>query len=168
MAPSKRNQEVHSVGKNAGTSKIKKKIRDLERLLRKPDLQATKRVETERAVNALRSELESSQDAQKVRKLSKQYHMVRFFEKKKAMRHLKQSLKRCVNEGSQPDGQFKQCEIDWYYVTKFPIEKKYIALFASEERTDQHQEFLDQVTKKIASGEYPSGIQNGKAIALDN
>lgn len=74
-------REVHALSKGAGSSKLTKKIRDVERTLRKPGLAATKKLEAERALVALKAELEDVRKEQAKKELASKYHMVRFFGK---------------------------------------------------------------------------------------
>lgn len=69
---------------DAGTNKIKRRIRDLERLLKKKKdiLPSTVIIEKERNLQALRLELQNNELKNKIKANAKKYHMVRFFEKK--------------------------------------------------------------------------------------
>lgn len=164
--PKGRAKEVQSVKKTAGKSRIKKKIRDLERLLKKDGLQASKRVELERAVAALNSQLEEADARDKERKNAKRYHMVRFFERKKAMRRLKQAAKEMEEGAEGADEKLRKCEMDWYYTLLFPVSEKYVAIFVSEEKNDRQIALYREIKQKMKSGELKSGVENGKSIAL--
>lgn len=74
-------REVQALKQGTGSSKLTKKIRDVERTLRKPGLAATKKVESERALTALKEELEEVRRGQHIRENAQKYHMVRFFGK---------------------------------------------------------------------------------------
>lgn len=74
-------REVQALNKGTGSSRLTKKIRDVERTLRKPGLAATKKLEAERALVALKAELEEVRKAQAKKDLASKYHMVRFFGK---------------------------------------------------------------------------------------
>ena len=54
-----------------------------------PNLPADKKIEYDRALKGLKVELQNSQVQNKAKVLAKKYHMVRFFERKKAVRKLK-------------------------------------------------------------------------------
>lgn len=122
---------------DAGANKIKKRIRDLERLLsRKRDsLPDTIIVEKERTLEALKLELENAKLKTKIKENAKKYHMVRFFERKKALRRYKKAKK--VVEESKGDKKAKkdleEKKIDLCYVVNFPKTEKYIALYPSNE-----------------------------------
>lgn len=72
-------REVQALKQGAGSGKLKKKIRDVERTLRKPGLAATKKIEAERALVALKEELEGVRKGQAMKDNAQKYHMVRFF-----------------------------------------------------------------------------------------
>lgn len=143
--------EVAGVLGGGSSAKIKKKIRDIERLLKKDTLPATVRTDNERALKALRVELDNANFNHRAQKNAKKYHMVRFFEKKKAIRKLKQARK-TLDELVQKDAERKEikkarkvvrhCEIDLVYVILFPKLEKYISLFPNE------NEPVDEAAKK--------------------
>ncbi|PRT54869.1 rRNA-processing protein EFG1 [Wickerhamiella sorbophila] len=129
---------IQSLPSGAGASKIRKRIRDLQRLLRKPGLSATKKVETERALASFEQDLEKVKTRNVEKKNAQKYHMVRFFDKKKAIRRLKH------------DGQ--EALADWYYVTTFPISEKYSALYAEGAAGHGHA-YYQAILARIESGE---------------
>lgn len=134
-----------------GGAGIKKKIRDITRLLNK-DIPADVKIANERALKTLKLELEKVQDDQKMKKLSQRYHKVRFFEKKKAVRFYKKAFKK-VNELEnkvstiENDDEKKKakkelkkerrvlehCKVDLAYILNFPRDMKYISLYARAE-----------------------------------
>lgn len=127
----------------AGSSKLKKKIRDIERFIAKKrdSLPADVLLENERALETLKVELKNAENLQRVKKLSKKYHMIRFFEKKKALRKYKKAKKE-YDELVSNDGEKKEikklrkklthAETDLLYVVNFPRDVKYVALFPNE------------------------------------
>lgn len=153
-------REIAAFPVQVGVSKLRKKLRDLTRVLKKNQFDATKKAATERAIEAVKAELNDLVKNKKVRELARRYHMVRFFERKKAMRRLRRVVK------EEPDNKEKLqiAEAGWYYVNQFPIEKKYVAIFVNEkaEKPDFFKEILDQVKK----GELPSGIENDDSVAF--
>lgn len=74
-------------------SKIKKKIRDTERLLRQKDLPPQITVDQERKLKALKLSLDEGEKTQKEIKIFSRYKMVRFFERKKLARKFIQTKK---------------------------------------------------------------------------
>lgn len=137
-----------------GSSGIKKKIRDISRLLNKNSdtLPADVKIANERALKTLKLELEKVQVDQKTKKLVQRYHKVRFFEKKKAIRFYKKSEKIIKDLEVEIDGKqntdevkelkkklkkekriFEHCKVDLAYVLNFPRNEKYISLYAKTE-----------------------------------
>lgn len=129
-----------------GSSGIKKKIRDISRVLNRDNLSADVKIANERALKTLKIELEKVQDDLRTKKIAQRYHKVRFFEKKKAIRFYKQSEKNIkeLEESEEDDKEikkklkkekrvFEHCKIDLAYVLNFPKNEKYISLYAKAE-----------------------------------
>ncbi|KAI5964345.1 uncharacterized protein KGF55_002287 [Candida pseudojiufengensis] len=141
--------EVSKVINTGSSSKLKKKIRDIERLLKKAEepnskLPANKKVEYSRALKGLKIELEQSQLNLKQKTNATKYHMVRFFERKKAIRKLKQ-IRKTFEEVQKTEvkkdikkvrKQLRHGEIDLLYVVLFPKSEKYISLYPSSNDED--------------------------------
>lgn len=75
---------AHMHKKQAHTSSvntIKKRIRDIKRLLERPDLPANVVGDSERALQAFQQELDEATQEKQTQKMIKKYHMVRFFGK---------------------------------------------------------------------------------------
>ncbi|CCC70477.1 hypothetical protein NCAS_0E04070 [Naumovozyma castellii] len=128
---------------DAGANKIKRRIRDLERLLKKKKdiLPDTVIVEKERTLEALRMELENAELRHKTKQNAKKYHMVRFFETKKATRKYKKALKQLASAKDKDEkelrgAQLLESKIDLCYVVNFPKTEKYIALYPTENTDD--------------------------------
>ncbi|ODV95076.1 hypothetical protein PACTADRAFT_50895, partial [Pachysolen tannophilus NRRL Y-2460] len=144
-----------SVG--GGKSKLKKKIRDIERLLKKDNLRSDVRVNNERALKTLKADLTNTELNLKAQKISKKYHMVRFFERKKAIRKLKQAQKNLeilenTDKSAKKDIKkarkiLRHCEIDLAYVINFPKTEKYISLYPNDPNID-NKDNLDANVKK--------------------
>ncbi|SCU98659.1 LAMI_0F15742g1_1 [Lachancea mirantina] len=125
-----------------GANKVKKKIREIQRLLQKKKdvLPDTVLIEKERTLEALQLELESAELRKKQQKNAKKYHMVRFFERKKALRKYKRASERVhasspqdKDEVSAAKKQLWKAEVDLCYVVNFSRLEKYIALYPSED-----------------------------------
>ncbi|EER30301.1 conserved hypothetical protein [Candida tropicalis MYA-3404] len=186
-------QVAESMG--SGSAKIKKKIRDIERLIKNnPNLPADKKIEYDRGLKALQVELKNSQVQNKAKIISKKYHMVRFFEKKKATRKLKnlrKEFEEISKTGVRKDikkarKQLKHGEIDLAYVILFPKTEKYISLYPSPNNEDQtdpnvikglkkteerRREFRKSVEKLIDEDKLPFSIDDilqGKSVRLDS
>lgn len=125
---------------SGGSGKMRKKIRDIERMLNRSQIPANIRVDNERALKALHIELENAQLNLKTKTNSRKYHMVRFFERKKAIRRLRQAMAK-LQEAQASDSlvtakeaqeKVKQCQTDLAYVLVFPKSEKYISLYPVE------------------------------------
>lgn len=181
----------------AGASKLKKKIRDIERLLKKDNIPAHIRVDNERSLKALKVDLVNTQKSLKAKEVAKKYHMVRFFERKKAIRKLKQAMK-AYEDVSKTEVRkdikkarkvVHHSEVDVAYVILFPKEEKYISLYPNAKEgedkstlnnpkakkgaqmTEQRKrELRKNVEKLIESGKLPFSFEdvlNGKTIKVD-
>lgn len=193
---SSKNQTKRSRGKgpslemaqfiDAGSNKIKKRIRDLERLLtRKRDvLPDTIIVEKERTLEALKLELENAKMKQKVKENAKKYHMIRFFERKKALRRYKKALKLAEdsNKESVAAKDLIEKKIDLCYVVNFPKTEKYIALYPTNENVEEKSDngskkteirrkaFRDLIATQLEEGTLPvslKDISRGKKLNRD-
>lgn len=170
---------------DAGSNKIKKRIRDLERLLtrKRATLPDTIIIEKERTLEALKHELENAKLRQTVKENAKKYHMVRFFERKKALRRYKKAVKLTDNSDKESDAGRDLVEktIDLCYVVNFPKTEKYIALYPSnenEEKLDKgskktqirRKAFRDLIAKQLKEGTLPVSlkeISRGKKLNKD-
>ncbi|CUS22487.1 LAQU0S05e06502g1_1 [Lachancea quebecensis] len=172
-------QLAHVLG--SGSNKIKSKIRDIERLLQKKKdvLPDTVLIEKERALEALRLELHNAEQRVKIQNNAKKYHMVRFFERKKALRRYTKAVK----EGNVDA--VRERSIELCYVVNFPKTEKYIALYPSEEGEDQdagdkkgvvktearRAQFRDLIAAKMDAGTLPvplKDILKGKKLDRDD
>lgn len=157
-----------------GSAGIKKKIRDITRLLSKDTLPADVKIANERALKTLKLELEKVQTDNKAKKLAAKYHKVRFFERKKAMRFYKKSEKAIkdieeqIANCKESDGEeikelkkklkkekrvFEHCKVDLAYVLNFPKTEKYIALYATTDMENLPKKAKDGIKRAYAKRE---------------
>lgn len=153
-------REISAFPSQVGVSKLRKRVRDLTRVLKKSQGNASKVAATERAIEATKVELADLVKNRHARDTARRYHMVRFFERKKAMRRLKRVIKDEPNDKEK----LQLAEAGWYYVNKFPIDHKYIALFASEKT--EKPDLFKKILQKVKDGQLPSGIENGDSMAF--
>jgi hypothetical protein len=118
----------HKAPSATGQGNIKKALRDTLRLLQRPNLPADVRREQERKLQALQAKAVDHAHVEKEKKMSKTYRMVKFFERKKAERKLKQA---------KTDEAREAAIMDLNYIIHFPKDRKYIALFPTVETTDE-------------------------------
>lgn len=120
------------------TTDVKKRLRDAQRLLARPNLPATTQRDLERRVDALKKELEKAEETVRDREDSKKnyekYKYVRFVERQKATRKLAQASKKLEKEPDNKDLQRAklEAELDLAYTMSYPLIFKYISLYPSE------------------------------------
>lgn len=158
--------EVQALSASAGTSRLKKKIRDMERLLKNGKFlenNSEKRLETERALDALRAQLGDAAKTNRAREVAAKYHKIRFVERKKAARRVIQQVKAYaeqVKEGEEEEeGVEKEvkkaladAEVDLYYTIVFPRGENYVSLYPTAEEPDDSQirtEIRETVRREI-------------------
>jgi len=158
----------------AGTNKIKKRIRDIERLLvkKKDTLPDTVILEKERTLEALKLELNSAELNQKAKKFSTKYHMVRFFERKKALKKYNQCLRKIeLIQDDEREAYNKRLlgrKIDVCYVVNFPKTQKYISLYPSMDTPEsedsksykKRKEIRDLISKQLEEGKLPVSFED--------
>ncbi|SCV26017.1 related to rRNA-processing protein efg-1 [Fusarium fujikuroi] len=146
---------------NEGTSTwAKKRTRTIERLLkRNQELPANVRNDLERELGALKATV-SDKSFQKLRSaMISKYHMVRFFERKKASRLAKQLRKKIEETESTETGEIEAlerdlhvAEVDEAYTQHFPHAEPYISLYTSakseKEDEDRDDDKLDYTPLK--------------------
>lgn len=171
--------------------RARKKIKSLEGLLKRDNLPADVRIDKERALKALRADLKNTLFRLKTQKRAKKYHMVRFFERKKALRKLKQA-KKALDEATETGVKkdikkarraMYHCQVDVAYVFMFPKYQKYISLYPVEsEDLDENEkkgkvitdgrrlEFKKKMEELIDSEKLPFTFEDvlaGKTITVD-
>jgi hypothetical protein len=123
-----------------GVQKIKSSLRQTRRLLAKENLAADVRVETERRLKALEADLARAETARKERTYAMKYHKVKFFERQKVVRRIKQvkrDLTSAQGKGKERDkleGELEGLRVDLNYILHYPRTRKYISLFPPEKR----------------------------------
>ncbi|KAK4157229.1 hypothetical protein C8A00DRAFT_40323 [Chaetomidium leptoderma] len=117
---------------------IKKRVRDIERQLARGNskLPANKQRDFERELAAHKLRIEDARLKKDRSKMIQKYHMVRFFERKKAMRFAKQLEKRAAQatdpeEASQLTADLHVAQVDIDYAIYFPFMEPYISLYAA-------------------------------------
>ncbi|SMN22398.1 similar to Saccharomyces cerevisiae YGR271C-A EFG1 Essential protein required for maturation of 18S rRNA [Maudiozyma saulgeensis] len=158
----------------AGTNKIKKRIRDIERLLvkKKDILPDTVILEKERTLEALKLELNGAELNQKAKKYSSKYHMVRFFERKKALKKYNQCLRKIElipdDEREAYNKRLLGRKIDVCYAVNFPKTQKYISLYPSMDTPEsedsksfkQRKIIRDLIAKQLEEGKLPVSFED--------
>src|SRR5215469_6698922 len=147
--------------KKYAVNPLKSRIRDLERQLSRVErLPADLRIAKERELVALQHELADTEREKNKSEMVKKYHMVRFFDRRKAERRLKM-LEKQLREVDMDDGQHRskdagereakrrkldeqvlRARVDLSYAVYAPLTWKYCALFPK--RKDGEGDALDK------------------------
>ncbi|KAI9441756.1 hypothetical protein H4582DRAFT_2073894 [Lactarius indigo] len=96
---SRKHKRMQNEDAPVGVSKIKSALRQTRRLLAKEGLAADVRVESERKLKALETDLVAAEKANKERALATRYHKVKFFDRQKLIRKIKQTKRRLEEDG---------------------------------------------------------------------
>ncbi|KAI9041196.1 Efg1 domain-containing protein [Aspergillus affinis] len=122
-------------------NELKKRIRDVKRLLNKVDLPADARIVQERALAGYEQDLEDENNRRDRSKMIKKYHFVRFLDRKTATKDVNRLLRRekAISESSDPAASSKKkkleqkihiARVNLNYTIYYPLTEKYIALYA--------------------------------------
>ncbi|XP_067046598.1 uncharacterized protein [Acropora muricata] len=140
------------------STSLKKKLRDVQRLLKKPDLPATVRVEKERILQMLVESINDKAKERAEKEIVKRCKVEKFFDKRKLFRKHKtcvRELRDCDNNDTR-DSLLKKVEeikLHWNYVVHFPLDTKYISLFPQtpygDEEVRQKQDVSGRCTKSV-------------------
>ncbi|KAL8762774.1 MAG: hypothetical protein Q9203_007540 [Teloschistes exilis] len=132
--------------KSISVNAIKSKIRDVTRVLEHAqDLPMDVRIEKQRALIGYKQDLEKARKTKERQRMIKKYHMVRFFERQKAIRNLKKlrtslaSATGGTSEHQTLDIDVHNAEVDLNYTIYHPLTEKYIGLFPRQ-NTQQKQD----------------------------
>mmetsp|Transcript_1457 Transcript_1457/g.1993 ORF Transcript_1457/g.1993 Transcript_1457/m.1993 type:complete len:203 (-) Transcript_1457:171-779(-) len=139
---SKDNKRSNKLAKSNGTKPKKKQsrknqIRNLKRLLHKKAFPEDKKIEIERKIQNLESQITENKAQDRIQKMQDKYKKVKFFEKVKVTRKLAQiekKIKKCedTSKSEELERQKSQLEDDLKYIEFYPADQKYIGLFANE------------------------------------
>ncbi|KAF7588392.1 18S rRNA maturation protein [Aspergillus hancockii] len=132
-------------------NELKKRIRDVRRLLNRVDLPADARILQERALAGYENDLEEETNRRARSAMIKKYHFVRFLDRKTASKDIK-NLERREKEiaGSDLDAASKEqklsslaqklhnAHVNLNYTIYYPLTEKYFALYAEvKKKKDQ-------------------------------
>ncbi|KAI9030927.1 hypothetical protein CLU79DRAFT_732073 [Phycomyces nitens] len=140
--------------------KIKKRIRDVNRTLKKGARTAKIRVESERRIRALEYELgEKTIDAQE-QKNATAYHQVKHIERKKAERKLAQATA-ALKAASEDDKEaaekmVEERKIDLLYTKHFPKSLPYVSILSKndeESKNTTREEVREKIREAMKNGE---------------
>ncbi|GJP92292.1 hypothetical protein CBS63078_1895 [Aspergillus niger] len=136
--------------KYPSVNELKKRIRDVKRLLNKADLPADARIVQERALSGYEKELEDELKRRDRSKMIKKYHFVRFLDRKTATKDVNRLVRREKEVSSAgPDAmdtktkekklaslaeKLRVARVNLNYTIYYPLDEKYIALYAEQKK----------------------------------
>ncbi|KAI6246097.1 rRNA-processing protein efg1 [Erysiphe necator] len=145
-------QNSHIIKSSSSINAIKKKLRDVNRRLGRPEtISAEMQVEFERARDAYQLELNAAIAEKTRQRMIKKYHMVRFFERQKASRMIKRIRKHMlaansIDEVHSLEKQLHGAEVDLNYTLYHPLSETYISLYprnkSSAEECNSNQDIF--------------------------
>ncbi|KAK3196915.1 rRNA-processing protein efg1 [Lecanicillium sp. MT-2017a] len=143
--------------KHGSTEFARKRIRNIERLFqRNADLPANVRNDLERELAAHKAIISDKSFQKRRSAMISKYHMVRFFERKKASRLVKQ-LKRKVEQEEDQDARAELkrdlhvAEVDEAYTLYHPHAEPYISLYGNASKGDDEDDIADKTPKARAA-----------------
>ncbi|KAK9723051.1 18S rRNA maturation protein [Basidiobolus ranarum] len=151
---------------NESASQLKKKLRDTQRLLKKDKLGADVRVNAERKLKAIQLQLDELQLTEKEKKLTTKYRMIKFFERQKVTRKIKQCEKKLSEEDLKTkerkaiEKELKEHQVNLNYILHYPRLDKYISLFPKENGDDpevvkRREEIREKIRSMMDKNELP-------------
>ncbi|CAK7268764.1 18S rRNA maturation protein [Sporothrix epigloea] len=136
----------------------KKRARTIERRLRNSDtLPANVQRDLERELAALQRQIEGRQDKRQRAHMISKYHMIRFFERKKAARRQKQLQKRHDATDDETEKRelaldLRVAEIDVLYPQYYPFLEAYVSLYPPSGKNDEDKEDQESKGKNEGKG----------------
>ncbi|KAH1674412.1 18S rRNA maturation protein [Aspergillus fumigatus] len=128
-------------------NELKKRIRDVKRLLNRVDLPADARIVQERALAGYEKDLEDELARRHRSQMIKKYHFVRFLDRKAASKDLKRLLRReqeisnsDLNPAAKKEklaalaGKIHAAQVNHNYTIYYPLTQKYVALYAEQKK----------------------------------
>ncbi|KAL4980337.1 hypothetical protein BDW66DRAFT_124991 [Aspergillus desertorum] len=129
-------------------NELKRRIRDVKRLLAKPDLSADKRVIQERALAGYEKELADEERRRERSRMIKKYHFVRFLDRKTATKELKRLTRKRDelakdNDIDEPtkqkrleklEARLHTANVNFNYTIYYPLTEKYISIYAEKKK----------------------------------
>ncbi|KAL2002921.1 hypothetical protein VTN02DRAFT_5575 [Thermoascus thermophilus] len=131
-------------------NELKRRIRDVKRLLDRVDLPADARIVQERALAGYQKDLEEEMARRKRSEMIKKYHFVRFLERKAATKELKRLLRKEseISQSSSPtkDEDLQRlaplihtARVNLNYTIYHPLNEKYISLYPTEKKKEKKE-----------------------------
>ncbi|KAJ5500317.1 rRNA-processing protein EFG1 [Penicillium expansum] len=134
---------------------LKKRIRDVKRLLNKMDLSADARILQERALAGYEQDLADETTRRERSSLIKKYHFVRFLDRKTAIKELNRLTRREKEEDldskqkARLAAKIHTCQVNINYAIYYPLTEKYISIYPNgkPDAADPGSELQKEETK---------------------
>lgn len=148
-------------------NELKRRIRDVKRLLNKKDLPADVRVVQERALAGYQKDLEDELARRKRSEMIKKYHFVRFLERKAATKELKRLLRKEqeISKSSSPTKEedlkrlaplIHTARVNLNYTIYHPLTEKYISLYPTEKKKEKKEKKQQKSSENQQNGDRSS------------
>lgn len=144
---------------------VRGQIRGLKRLMahRAKVMTPQERQAREEELRSLEALAVDRERRERERKLAKKYHMVKFFERRKIERRLESVGERIIRVMATEDNETslkelkkrkEELEKDLQYVTCFPKDRPYVALYPTNGHTDTSRSQIEEIRRGIELGMY--------------
>jgi len=135
-------------------NELKRRIRDVKRVLKHADLPADAKAVQERALAAYEKDLMEEMDKRKRSDMIKKYHFVRFLDRKRATKELKGLLRQELQIAESDSAtnaedlatlsqQIHEARTNVNYTINFPLTEKYVSLYPSKIQDSAVDDELD-------------------------
>ena len=160
--------------KESSIASIKKKLRDTQRTLKRPSLNASLKTNLERRVRALELELKSASEQSASEKLQSKYKYVKFVERKKIERKLAQSQKELAldSQNQELQNHIADLELQRAYIDHYPMDLKYISLLKKDGMSQEALEkqsgilsFLEQTRTSDGTFQINGSLRSSQIFA---
>ncbi|KAJ1616806.1 hypothetical protein T492DRAFT_1104441 [Pavlovales sp. CCMP2436] len=161
-------------------------MRGVQRLLNRPDLPAETKAKQEASLAKLDEEMRKAKRGRLESHRSTKYHKVKFFERQKCDRRIKQAEKKLAaaadaTEWAPLEAELAAHRLDLQYIRYYPPEHKYISLYPKEGGDDEfvvkrRLKLRELVAARIAKGkgrtdqddDDESDAEGGEEVAEDD
>ncbi|KAL5003801.1 hypothetical protein BDV10DRAFT_3410 [Aspergillus recurvatus] len=164
---SKSQQDRGEERQHPSVNELKRRIRDVKRLLAKPDLSADKRVIQERALAGYEKELADEERRRERSRMIKKYHFVRFLDRKTATKEVKRLARKRDELAKDKDtgeatkqrklekleARLHTANVNLNYTIYYPLTEKYISIYAEKKKKnnkdqDEDEDVEEETTKQ--------------------
>eukprot|EP00698_Gefionella_okellyi_P016117 TRINITY_DN4594_c0_g1_i1.p1 TRINITY_DN4594_c0_g1~~TRINITY_DN4594_c0_g1_i1.p1 ORF type:complete len:201 (-),score=43.80 TRINITY_DN4594_c0_g1_i1:231-833(-) len=135
-------------------SGVKQQLRSVKRMLARPNLPQDVKLAQEKRLAMLEAQLSNQHRSKKEHKYQKKYKMLKFLEHQKILRRLSKAehtLEKCKTDLDRQklDAELEQLQADLDYVTNYPADRKYVALYPHEDANPQATEKKRQAIRDL-------------------